>query len=132
MEILSFDNLLDAARAQPSPQRLLLLFLRTELQKDATLAERQGFDAGRGGALEPLSSVDLAVADVPSFASLQREADARSAGWDKLLVACIDESGEAPQFAKTALQQMTARVQTGGHLSDYLLFNRSGIPLQLA
>lgn len=129
MEITSFDDLLSATRQQSNPQRMLFVFLRTVLQKDATAAERAGFEAGHGGALQPLSQVDFAAADVPSWASLRVEADSRSPGWDKLLVACMDES-PSPQHAERALQQMLGRVESGGDLSGYLCFTREGSPLR--
>ena len=44
MEISSFDDLIEAARAQPEPQRLLFVFAAVELPDDATAAQRARFD----------------------------------------------------------------------------------------
>lgn len=129
MEISSFDDLLRATRQQSQPQRMLFVFLRTVLQKDATDAEKAGFQAGQGGALQPISQVDFAAADIPSWHALRIEADSRSTAWDKLLVACMDESSD-PLTAERALQQMLGRVESGGDLSGYLCFTREGVPVQ--
>ncbi len=58
MTISSFDDLLQAARAQPEPQRLLFVFAGVELPDDPTANQRQRFEAGQGGALVPLMCVD--------------------------------------------------------------------------
>ena len=40
MEISSFDDLIEAARAQPEPQRLLFVFAAVELPDDASAARK--------------------------------------------------------------------------------------------
>ncbi len=45
MIVTGFQSLLDAARQQPEPQRLLLVFARAELPDGATAAERARFEA---------------------------------------------------------------------------------------
>lgn len=42
-----FDQLLQAAAAQPEPQRLLFVFAEAELPGDADAAQRARFEAGR-------------------------------------------------------------------------------------
>jgi hypothetical protein len=44
MDISTFDDLLAAARTQPLPQRLLMVFAAVELPDDATPAERAAFE----------------------------------------------------------------------------------------
>jgi hypothetical protein len=58
MNIEHFDDLLAAARAQPTPERLLLVFSRAELPDDASPEERLAFEQGMGGALAPVFCVD--------------------------------------------------------------------------
>ena len=60
MNITSFDDLLTAARAQPEPQRLLFVFAAAELADDSTEEQRLQFEAGQGGALVPVMTVDKA------------------------------------------------------------------------
>ena len=57
MNIEHFDDLLRAARGQPQPQCLLLVFVQVELPEDSSEAERADFEAGQGGALVNVSSV---------------------------------------------------------------------------
>lgn len=50
MIITGFQSLLDAARQQPEPQRLLLVFTRAELPDDPTPEQRASFEQGEGRA----------------------------------------------------------------------------------
>ncbi|HET7160419.1 MAG TPA: ribonucleotide reductase subunit alpha, partial [Burkholderiales bacterium] len=70
MVISSFDDLLRAARMQPEPQRLLFVFAGVELPADSTPEQRAGFQAGQGGALIPLMSVDKSPDELETFAAL--------------------------------------------------------------
>ena len=74
MDISSFDDLLQAARMQPEPQRLLFVFAAVELPDDATPAQRARLEAGQGGALVPLMCVDKTPQELPSFSALVEEA----------------------------------------------------------
>ncbi len=58
MNISNFDELLQAARAQAQPQRLLFVFAGVELPDDSTPEQAASFAAGEGGALVPLMVVD--------------------------------------------------------------------------
>jgi hypothetical protein len=129
--ISDFDGLVGAARTQPRAQRLLFVFVRTSLQKDASAAERARYEAGKGGALLPLFCVDFGAHQVESFQRLATQADEQSTEWDKVLVACIDEpnAGQAEPHVDHALKSMIARVHAGGDLSGYLCFARDGTPL---
>jgi hypothetical protein len=131
MEISNFEDLLRAAASQPQAQRILLVFVKTSIQKDASDAERARFQTGDGGALMPQFCVDLAPADIPSFPALVSEADQQSTDWDKVLVACMDAppTGPAKTQVDQALKSMIARVQTGENLAGYLCFSRDGTPL---
>jgi hypothetical protein len=131
MQISTFGDLLDAAGSQASPQRMLFVFVKTSIQKDASSDERARFEAGGGGALLPQFCVDLSPRDIPSFGALVAEADQQSPDWDKVLVACMDapSSGSAKTIVDQALRAMIARVQTGQTLSGYLCFERDGTPL---
>ena len=73
MNIQTFDDLLNAARNQPVPQRLLFVFSAVELPDDATDSQRLEFDCGEGGALVPLMCVDKAPAELADFGALVAE-----------------------------------------------------------
>lgn len=74
MDISSFDDLLQAARQQPEPQRLLFVFTAVDLPDDATAAQHARFEAGQGCAPVPLMCVDKTPQELPSFAALVEDA----------------------------------------------------------
>ena len=48
MPLHDFSDLLQAARQQPEPQRLLLVFAAAELPRDASDEEKARFERGEG------------------------------------------------------------------------------------
>lgn len=136
MNIEHFDDLLRAARAQPQPQCLLLVFVQVELPEDSSDAERVGFEAGQGGALVPVMCVDLApdrIAVLTGFEQLRAEADGRSAGWEMVLAGAMGgQAGRAPDDAAvgSALDRLVQRVQMGD-IDGLIPFNRKGEALEL-
>ena len=53
MNITSYADLLNAARQQPEPQRLLFVFTQPELPEGYTEAQIKRFQAGSGGGACP-------------------------------------------------------------------------------
>ncbi len=131
VQIADFDDLLRAASNQPKPQRMLFVFMKTVVQKDYTAEQRAAVEADEGGALMPQFCVDLTPPEVSSLSALVQEADQQSSDWDKVLIACMDDDvAAASKRATEALENMIARVQTGGDLSGYLCFTRQGDPVR--
>lgn len=134
MDITSFDDLLNAARAQPEPQRLLFVFAAAELPDDATPAQRARFEAGQGGALVPLMCVDKTPQELHSFRALAEEAGQFTApGHDWTLVFAAALSGtldKAPTSAdaEAPLQRMVDAIKGGRH-DAYIPFDRDGQPV---
>lgn len=64
MMLASFDDLLQAARQQLQPQRLLFVFAGASLPADADAAQRERFSAGQGGELAPLMCVDKTLEEL--------------------------------------------------------------------
>jgi len=134
MEIANFDDLLRAARAQPEPQRLLFVFAAAELPGDSTTEERARFEAGEGGALVPLMSVDKDPDDLASFASLAQESRRYAGDWTMVFVAGLSgRGGRKPTGEQTdhALQRMIESVKMGS-FESFIPFDRQGVPLQLS
>lgn len=134
MGIANFDDLLRAARAQPEPQRLLFVFAAAELPGDSTPEERARFEAGEGGALVPLMSVDKDPEDLASFASLAQESRQFADDWTMVFVAGLaGRDGRKPTGEQTdqALQRMIESVKTGS-FGSFIPFDRQGVPLQLS
>lgn len=133
MRIDNFDGLLQAARAQAQPQRLLLVFTTAELPADATAEQGRQFRAGQGGALTPLMCVDKTPEELSSFAALAAEAQAMGPGWQIMFAAALSGQGsQAPTDAQTdaALQQMVESIKQG-RLTGLIPFDLAGQALSL-
>lgn len=128
MNISSFDDLLQAARQQPQPQRLLFVFAAADLPADSTAAQRAQFQSGQGGALVPLMYVDKLPAELDSFAALEMESRAFGKDWSIVFAAALSGSGDkAPtsDAAEKHLQQMVESIKSGA-LGSFIPFNRQG------
>lgn len=128
MNITNFNELLAVARAQPIPQRLLFLFARAELPAEASAEQRRDFEAGQGGYLAPLMSVDKTPDALTSFISFAAEADQISADWEIVFVGALQSSNGHhidAAMVDDALNRMTEAIhldQTDGLIP----FNRLG------
>lgn len=132
IRLSSFDDLVLAARAQPEPQSLLVVFADVGLPPDATPEQRAGFEAGRGGALMPVMCVDKAAADFPAFASIAADADRSGNAWSLVFAAAIGHRNgvaPAPAQAQAALQKMIEAIGAG-RPQGFALFDREGQPVQ--
>jgi hypothetical protein len=136
MNIENFDDLLRAALAQPDPQCLLLVFVRVELPEDSSESERADFDAGYGGALVPVMSVDLAperLVSLAGFDALCAEADQRQSDWQMVLAGALSgRKGQPPEDAAVveATERLLKRV-AAGEIGGLMPFNRAGEVLNL-
>lgn len=136
MNIEHFDDLLRAARAQPDPQCLLLVFAQVELPDGSSEVERADFEAGHGGALVPVMSVDLPpdrLATLADFEALCTEADQQNSGWQMVLAGALGgQGGRAPDDATVAgaLERLLQRV-AAGEIDGLIPFNRAGEALSL-
>lgn len=135
-ELNHFNDLLQAARAQAERQRLLLVFVASELPEGATAAQRDDHARGEGGALVPLMCVDKLPEEVASFEALVREArdyalpDQR---WKLVFAAALmGTAHQEPGDAQTdqALGRMVESIK-GGAVEGFLAFDRQGQAVQL-
>lgn len=133
MNISTFDDLLLAARSQPEPQRLLFVFAGAELPGDATAEQRASFDAGEGGALVPLMTVDKTPGEITGFQSLADESQAFGPDWRIVFVAAMSGQGGNPPSsadAQAPLQRMVESIKQGVH-STLIPFDRQGLAVSL-
>ncbi|MDP3799303.1 MAG: ribonucleotide reductase subunit alpha [Polaromonas sp.] len=133
MDILSFDDLLQAARAQPEPQRLLFVFAGVELPEDSTPVQRERFKAGQGGALVPLMCVDKRPEELSSFAALVRESGQFGHSWGLVFAAALAGSvSRAPTSAdaEEPLQRMVESIRQG-RIGGFIPFDPQGQPVQI-
>ena len=128
-----FGQLLRAAAAQPTPQRLLFVFAGAELPEDATPAQQDSFGAGEGGALEPLACVDKRPGELSEFEDLVAESRRACPPWRVVFAAAVGGAGEAePTDAQVdqALNGMVENVRLG-RLGGFLALDPEGNPVSL-
>ena len=124
----AFDQLLEAAAAQPEPQRLLFVFAAAELPEDATPAQCERFAAGGGGTLAPVICVDKGRDELTSFEALVAESFDAGSPWQVVFAAGLaGRNGRSPsaEQVERALQAMVERVR-GGMIASFLALDRSG------
>jgi len=133
MNIETFDDLLQAARAQPQPQRLLFVFARAELPDDATPEQRLSHAAGEGGALVPAMCVDKSPDEVVGFAALVQESLAFAPDWAIVFAAAMSGRGGRPPSSAEAAEPLQRMVEalSAGTIGSCLAFDRQGRAVNL-
>jgi len=125
MAITCYADLLDEARAQSEPQRLLFVFTRAELPDHPSEEQRQRFERGEGGVLTPVVCVDKAPEELTDMAALVEESRATGAEWDIVFVAALSGPG-AEAEAEQHLNRMVESLKMG-NISQFLAFDRQGV-----
>ena len=134
MELSSFDDLLRMAMQQTSLQRLLLVFCKAELPEEATSQQKAEFEAGEGGALVPMASVDKFPEALGSFAELSAETVQHGIEWNVLFVAAMNrEENEGPDQIAAVDQTLEAMVSAikAGQVDSFVPFDPSGAVVAL-
>lgn len=130
----AFDQLLQAAKSQEHPQRLVFVFAAAELPPDATPEQRESFERGQGGTLTPLMCVDKAPEEVADFASLVRESREAGPPWAVMFVAAvggIDGQPPGDKQVEAAIARMVDLVNQGA-IENFLAFDVQGELLHFA
>lgn len=123
-----FDQLLQAAAAQPEPQRLLFVFAEAELPGDADAAQRARFEAGQGGALTPVACVEKSLPELSTFAALVAESRRVSLPWRVVFAAGLSGANglpPSPERIDSALEAMVEGVRSGA-FGGYLALDAEG------
>jgi hypothetical protein len=131
VNISTFDDLLRAAREQSDPQRLLFVFTNAVLPDDSTPEQRARFEAGQGGALMPLMSVDKTPEELSTFTALVEESRQFAPDWAIVFVASLPgRDGRAPtsKQADPSLQRMIESIKSG-FFGSFIPFDRQGQPM---
>ena len=71
--ISSYQDLVQASRKEPEPQRFLFVFCKAELPDDASAAERAAFERGEGGAFLRLEGPVLVLEGTSPCVSIFRQ-----------------------------------------------------------
>lgn len=133
MNISSYEDLLGAANAQASPQRILFVFTKAELPGESTQDQQEQYKARKGGALMPVMCVDKLASARVSFATLVEESRHTGKEWDIVFVACMDgKSADVTESAEAEepLKEMVKSIQVGS-IGNYLAFSRDGEMVRL-
>lgn len=133
MNISSFDDLLQAARQQTEPQRLLFVFARADLPADATSAQRERFKDGQGGALVPIMCVDKTPDELRTFADLAEESRQFGQEWHVVFATAMSGNGglaPSSSAAEMPLQRMVEAIKAG-NLGTLIPFDQQGQSLRL-
>jgi hypothetical protein len=134
MNISSYSDLLTAARAQPTPQRLLFAFAAAQLPAEASAQQRQSYQQQQGGTLTPVMCVDKMIDDLSDFEQLVQESLQTGAHWDLVFVTSMAAQSsvavEEAATVETALKKMLAAIDQG-QVDGFLVFNRDGDLLRL-
>lgn len=134
MSTSAFTQLIRAAHAQPDAQRLLFVFAAAQAPENATTEQRQSFERGEGGYLEPLMCVDKAPDDLNDFAALVEESRRAGPPWQVVFVAALSGSGSRPPSSMQVdqgLQRMVDSVKQGS-VGAFLAFDAQGRSLTFA
>ncbi len=118
--LTSFHDLLEMAKIQDEPQRLLLVLARTE-------AKGSNGKTHHSGTISPIVCTDKLPDEIESFAALVSEADEVSKDWNMVLVASLGGADGEPPTSEAAapyLEKMVKDVMTGQDLSRYLILDR--------
>ncbi len=124
----TFTQLLNTAKAQAEPQRLLFLIAKTE----STTKSKN--DRHRG-TVSPVMCVDKLPEELTDFKHFTREADRITKDWDLILIAGISgENGQAPDTdsVEPVLNKMANDLMQGQELSRYLILDRNENRIEIA
>lgn len=131
MKISHFDHLVQAAKQQDQPQRLLLVFAHSELPENSSAEQQSQFLAGSGGVLIPLMCVDKSPEEIADFATMKQEAAQFDMVWRLVFASSMTDLGQTHSKAvDLALQRMVGLIKQGT-LSNMIAFDQRGDAIAL-
>lgn len=133
MTISNFDDLIQAARQQAQPQRLLMVFTCAELPDNCTPEQRREFEAGGGGALVPAMCADKSPDELQSFAALKLESGQFQSQWHVVFVAALSGANNTPPSSSDIEQSLDRMVESIklGALDNMIAFDTTGSAISL-
>ncbi|WP_448565938.1 ribonucleotide reductase subunit alpha [Thalassotalea ganghwensis] len=123
-----YQELLEMAKNQDQPQRLLFLFTEPEGHNPKKSKKHQK------GHLNPVMCVDKLPEEVESFDDLVKEADTIAKNWQFVFVSGLSgQNQQAPttEDAEPYLNRMTNDLITGQNIARYLVLDRKGQPIEM-
>ncbi|MCH8538499.1 MAG: ribonucleotide reductase subunit alpha [Alkalimonas sp.] len=130
--IETYSQFIEMATQQSEPQRLLFVLTKMQLAKEATDEQRQRFEQGNGGYLEPVLCVDKLPEEVTDFTAFVEESKRTELGWDIAFITSMDGRGGFPPNSDQAEQPLKLMVQRieAGQVASFLAVNKQGELLQ--
>src|SRR3546814_11492185 len=121
MSLANFRDLLDAARRQSEPQRLLFVFARVELPEHATEEQRLRHERRDGGTISPCLCVDKAPSEIASFEASATESATTGQDWAIGFRGSLSgRASVAPSTDGAArAERCMVNTQTARHISDF-------------
>jgi hypothetical protein len=133
MNISHFNHLVQAAKQQDQPQRLLLVFANSELPEDCSAEQQAQFLAGSGGALAAVMCVDKSPAEIVNFATMKQEAAQFDMPWSLVFASSMPDFDLQEPYSKdveAALQRMVESIKQG-NLANMIAFDLNGDAIAL-
>lgn len=129
MEISSFSDLIDAAKREKDPQRLLFLFANAESMTGVVASKHHS------GTITPVMCVDKLPSELSTFQALVDEADSINKKWNFIFIASFGGTKGCAPSSKDAdphLTKMSNDVLEGKDLSRYVVLDRKEMPIIIA
>lgn len=128
MNLHDYNDLINLAKQQQEPQRLLFVFAKAELPENANEHQRDEFSRGEGGTLVPTICVDRTPDEVDQFSVLMSESEQTGFSWDIVFVAAMDGRAGIRATSEECLQPLKMMMQQiqMGMISNFLAINRKG------
>lgn len=126
MSIRNFSDLVETARKENQPNRLLFLFAKTEKMRGQQKTKHNS------GTINPVMCVDKGPEELTSFEALLKEADSLSPNWDLVLIGALAGKNGLPpsnEEIDSQLHKMSNHLASGGDLSRYAVLDRAERPV---
>ncbi|WP_196138191.1 ribonucleotide reductase subunit alpha [Aliikangiella sp. G2MR2-5] len=123
----NFLHLLEAAKAQSKPQRLLFLLAKSERDNKAKKSKARG-------TISPVACVDKLPEELTNLMDFIKEADQITTDWDMVFIAGMSGENEiAPSTEDAAplLEKMASDLLSAADLSRYLILTRDDEMVEL-
>lgn len=126
MNINNFNDLVNEAKKQNIPQRMLFLFAKAESLKGVFAVKH------KSGTITPVMCADKLPEEIKTFQDLVTEADGISRNWNFVFIATFgDNPLQAPSSkdADSYLKRMCDDLAEGKDLSKYVVLDRDESPV---
>lgn len=128
MAITNFEDLVQTAKQQPEPQRLLFLFAKANAETTTDSGQQRG-------TITPVICVDKLPTELDGFQNLVAEADNFKKEWNFVFIAALAGIGGKEPTSEEAghyLERMTTSIASGTDIHQYVIFDREENPVTLS